>query len=181
MGHRFGGTDTAEFTAMNPNQTVPVIKDGNAQTLWESGAILRYLAGQYGDDPFWPRDLQARANVDRWAEWSKLNIAIVFTGPVLWQVVRTPKEQQEQTRIKQAVAQLEHLLSIANAQLENRAYLAGDEFSLADIQFRHVLYRYYTIPIARRPLPAVAQYYSRLAQRAAYKAHVMVSFDKLQA
>ena len=47
--------------------------------------------------------------------------------------------------------------------------------------FGHMLYRYYTIPIARRPLPAVAQYYSRLAQRPAYKTHVMVSFDKLQA
>tara|TARA_B110000003_G_scaffold225072_1_gene225768 strand:- start:186 stop:449 length:264 start_codon:yes stop_codon:yes gene_type:complete len=53
--------------------------------------------------------------------------------------------------------------------------------ALTDIQFGHMLYRYYTIPIARRPLPAVAQYYSRIAQRPAYKTHVMVSFDKLQA
>ncbi len=43
-GHRFGGTDTAEFLAMNPNGTVPVLRDGDAEPVWETGAILRYLA-----------------------------------------------------------------------------------------------------------------------------------------
>ena len=44
IGHRFGGTDTKEFIDMNPNQTVPVIRDKDGLILWESGAILRYLA-----------------------------------------------------------------------------------------------------------------------------------------
>lgn len=91
VGHRFGGTDTDAFVAMNPNRTVPVLRDGEGPALWESGAILRYLASRYaGDTPFWPGDLDARANVDRWAEWSKINVAMAFTVPIFWRVVRLP-------------------------------------------------------------------------------------------
>jgi len=52
VGHRFGGNDTPEFLAMNPNGTVPVLQDGLNQPIWETGAIRRYLAGRYGDAPF---------------------------------------------------------------------------------------------------------------------------------
>ena len=54
IGHRFGGTDTPEFLAMNPTGTVPVIKVNGGEPVWESGAILRYLASLYGDGKFWP-------------------------------------------------------------------------------------------------------------------------------
>jgi glutathione S-transferase len=43
VGHRYGGTDTAEFLALNPNGTVPVLSDEDSEPLWETGAILRYL------------------------------------------------------------------------------------------------------------------------------------------
>jgi glutathione S-transferase len=49
---RFGGTVSEGFINMNPNQTVPVMRDGDGPALWESGAILRYLASQCGDGRF---------------------------------------------------------------------------------------------------------------------------------
>ena len=87
IGHRYGGTDTPEFIAMNPNKTIPVLQDGENAALWETGAVLRYLANQYGDDLFWPKDFLVRTNVDKWAEWAKLNVASGFTVPVFWNVV----------------------------------------------------------------------------------------------
>ena len=66
-GHVYGGTDTPEFRAMNPNGLVPVIRDGGL-TLFESCAILRYLGSRYGGAPFWPEDPVVRAPVDVWAE-----------------------------------------------------------------------------------------------------------------
>ncbi len=48
VGHRHGGTDTPSFLAMNPNGTVPVLRDGEGEPLWETGAVLRYLAARYG-------------------------------------------------------------------------------------------------------------------------------------
>jgi glutathione S-transferase len=61
-GGKFGGFDTADFLATNPHGRVPVIRDGDV-TVWESHAILRYLAARYGAEPFWSADPVARTRV----------------------------------------------------------------------------------------------------------------------
>lgn len=179
-GHRHGGTDTPEFLAMNPNGTVPVLRDGDGAPLWETGAILRYLAARHGDDRFWPADPVRRAQVDKWAEWAKINIAMGFTAPVFWRVVRTAPRDRDPTAIAAALGTLQPFLAIAEAQLSRHAYLAGEDFTLADIQFGHVLYRYFDIAIARADLPALRRYYDALAQRPAFREHVMVSYEELR-
>ena len=180
VGHRYGGTDGEAFYQLNPNRTVPVLQDGDNPPLWETGAILRYLASRYADDAFWPGDLLARTEVDRWAEWSKQNIARGFTAPVFWRVVRTPAAERDPQAIAAAVPALEQKLAIAEARLAGSRYLVGDTFTLADIQFGHVLYRYFAIDITRRPLPHLAAYYARLTARPAFRQHVMVSYDELK-
>lgn len=181
IGHKYGGTDSAAFYALNPNRTIPVLQDGSNPPLWETGAILRYLATRYGPDSFWPAELLARTDVDRWAEWSKLNIAQAFTAPVFWRVVRTPADKRDADAINAAVHFFEAKLQIAAARLAKHAYLAGDTFTLADIQFGHVLYRYYDIAINRQSLPQIQAYYHRLTARPAFREHVMVSYDELRA
>lgn len=180
VGHRYGGTDGEAFYQLNPNRTVPVLQDGDNPPLWETGAILRYLASRYANDAFWPGDLLARTEVDRWAEWSKQNIALGFTAPVFWRVVRTPAAERDPQAIAAAVTTLEQKLAIAEARLAGSRYLVGDTFTLADIQFGHVLYRYFAIDITRRPLPHLAAYYARLTARPAFRQHVMVSYDELK-
>lgn len=179
-GHRYVGTDTAAFLAMNPNGTVPVLRDGDDEPLWETGAILRYLAGRYGDAPFWPRAIGRRAQIDKWAEWAKLNVALNFTGPIFWRVVRTAPADRDAVAIDAAVRTLGAWLDIAEAQLSRRAFLAGDAFTLADIQFGHVLYRYFDIAIVRPAHPALRRYYDRLTARPAFREHVMVSYEELR-
>ena len=181
IGHRFGGTDTPDFYALNPNRTIPVLRDGHHKPLWETGAILRYLANCYAKGSFWPSDVFDRADVDRWMEWSKLNVALLFTAPIFWRVVRTPSHERDNNAIKIAVNAFENKLAIAEEQLMSHPFLAGDAFTLADIQFGHVLYRYYDINIDRMPLPNLDAYYSRLKERPAFREHVMVSYDELKA
>jgi glutathione S-transferase len=179
-GHRYGGTDTPSFLAMNPNGTVPVLRDGAGEPIWETGAILRYLAVRYGSAPFWPSEGAARARIDQWAEWAKINITLGFTAPIFWRVVRTAPAKQDPVAIGQAVAKLDGLLDIAEAQLSRAAFLAGDDFTLADIQFGHVLFRYFDIPITRRDRPTLRRYYDSLATRPAFREHVMVSYEELR-
>jgi len=176
-----GGTDDDDFLAMNPNGTIPVLKDARFGPLWETGAICRYLATRYGSDSFWPNDVLGRADVDRWAEWAKLNVAMAFTVPVFWRVVRTPSAQRDQKIIRAAVDALEHKLAIADTVLATRSFIAGDNLTLADIQFGHVLYRYYDIEINRVELTNLRTYYSRLAERPAFREHVTLSYDELKA
>ncbi len=180
IGHRFGGTDTEAFGALNPNRTIPVLRDGDGPSLWETGAILRYLAARYGDGTFWPPDPLARAEVDMWAEWAKIKVAMAFTAPVFWRVLRTPEAEREPEAIRLALDALSPKLEIAEARLRERLFLAGEAFTLADIQFGHILFRYFDIDIPRQELPALAAYHARLAERPAYREHVMVSYDELR-
>ena len=179
IGHRFGGTDTPEFLAMNPNATVPVLCDNDGPPLWETGAILRYLAARYAAAPFWPADPAARAPIDQWAEWAKINITLAFTVPIFWRLTRVPPSRRDPAAIAAAVAALNPLLDIAEHQLARHAFLAGDAFTLADIQFGHVLYRYFDIPIDRPPRPALRRYYDALTTRPAFREHVMLSYEEL--
>lgn len=179
-GHRYGVNDTPEFLAMNPNGTVPVLRDGDGEPLWESAAILRYLASRNAKAPFWPEEGMARAHVDKWAEWSKVNFTMSFTVPIFWRVVRTAPAEQDPVEIDRAVARLHKILAIAEAQLSRNAFLAGDAFTLADVQFGHLLFRYFDIPITRQALPALRRYYDALTTRPAYREHVMVSYDELR-
>ena len=181
VGHRFGGLDTEEFAALNPSRIIPVLRDGDDEPLWESGAILRYLASRYGSESFWPTTPTARARIDKWAEWAKANVAAAFTGPVFWAVVRTPPSRQNPVAIAQGVTGLEQWLAIAEGQLSHQAYLAGDEFTLADVAFGALLFRYFNLEIARAELPALRRYYEALQARPAYRDHVMVSYDVLRA
>jgi glutathione S-transferase len=181
VGHKYGGNDTPEFLAMNPNGTVPVLKDGEGEPLWETGAILRYLATRYGTAPFWPQDLLARTQVDKWTEWSKINVALNFTAPIFWRVVRTAPQDRDEAAIAEAMRVLSGKLDIAEARLARHAFLAGGDFTLADIQFGHVLYRYFDIAIDRRERPALRRYYDGLTTRPAFREHVMVSYEELRA
>ena len=180
VGHVYGGTDTPDFIAMNPNRTVPVIRDGNGPAMFETGAILRYLANTYGADPFWPADPVARAQTDMWAEWAKVTVAPAFTVPIFWRVVRTPARDRDPDAIARASVALGKILEIADERLGRHAFLAGKDFTLADIQLGHILYRYYDIDITRPNLPALRAYYDRLTERPAYRTHVMISYDALR-
>lgn len=180
IGHKFGGNNTPEFLAMNPNGTIPVIQDGNDEPIWETGAILRYLGNRYGDAPFWPKDISARAQIDKWAEWAKINIAINFIMPIFWMLVRAAPQERNLAAVDKAIDTLGHYLGIAEQQLLRHDFLCGRELTLADIQFGHVLYRYYDLPINRPHYPAVKRYYDRLIMRPAYQEHVMVSYEELR-
>ena len=179
-GFIYGVTDTPAYLEMNPNGFVPTLVDGENPPLFETGAILRYLATAYGRDPFWPTDLVARTQIDKWAEWAKINIALKFTAPVFWQVIRTAPSRQDPKVLAANLETLTRLLAIADTRLENNAFIAGPDFTLADIQMGHCLYRYFDIDIPRRGFPHLQAYYERLCARPAFRRHVMVDYEELR-
>ncbi|WP_163014517.1 glutathione S-transferase, partial [Pseudomonas viridiflava] len=82
-GGEFGLVDTPQYRAMNPNGRVPMIEDGTF-ILWESNAIVRYLAAVHGaGSGLYPADPQARAQADKWMDWASSTLAGPFR-PVFW-------------------------------------------------------------------------------------------------
>lgn len=179
-GHVHGGLDTPDFAAMNPNRLVPVLRD-NAGDIWESAAIVRYLAARYGDDDFWPRDPAMRAPLDMWAEWIKTTFAPAFVGSVFFPLVRTSVADRAPDAAAKGAAKMAPLARMLDARLAEGPWLGGHRFTWADVLVGTPLFRYYDVPFERAPTPALDAYYARLTERPAYAAHVMVSYDALRA
>jgi glutathione S-transferase len=180
VGGKFGGTDTPEYGRMNPNRLVPVLQDGDL-TLWESAAIVRYLGAKYGPADFWPADPAARAQIDKWAEWSKTSFGPILLTGLFWPLIGVPEGQRDLAGIKAASARIGNLARIIDDRLADGPYLGGDHPSFADTIFGTLLYRYFTLDFDRADTPNLRAYYDRLTQRPAYAEHVMISYDSLRA
>jgi glutathione S-transferase len=178
VGGAFGQTDTAEFGRMNPNRLVPVLQDGDL-TMFESGAILRYLGSVYGPESFWPRDPKVRAPLDQWAEWGKITFAIAM-GPLFMGLVRTPPSKRNPEAILSAEVGAAKVARIFDARIGKGPWLTGEALTFADIAMGFYLYRYYTMPFKRSETPNLDAHYARLSARPAFREHVMVSYESLQ-
>ena len=93
---------------------------------------------------------------------------------------RTRRENRDPELVARNLARFEGELAKAEPRLAEHAYLCGASFTLADIQFGHVLYRYFETDLNRAALPHLRGYYERLCDRPAYRKTVMVSFDTLK-
>jgi glutathione S-transferase len=178
-GGDFGGLDDPAFRAMNPHGKVPVIADGEVG-VWESHAILRYLAAAHGADRFWPADPAARAPVDGWMDWAQTALQPAFLSGVFWGGYRTPEAQRDAVSVARALEQTARCLTLVDAQLAGRAFVVGETLSLADIAIGAHLYRYFELEIDRPALPRLEAWYGRLSERPAYREHVMVPFGELK-
>lgn len=178
-GGDFGGLDDPAFRAMNPHGKVPVIQDG-AAVVWESHAILRYLAAAHGADRFWSPDPAARTLVDGWMDWAQTALQPAFLSGVFWGWYRTPEAQRDEAAVARALEQTGRCLALVDARLAHRPFVAGDALSLADIAIGTHLYRWFELEIERPALPRLEAWYDRLRDRPAYREHVMVPFGELK-
>jgi glutathione S-transferase len=170
-GGPFGVVDTPQYRRLNPNGLVPTIED-DGLVLWESHAIVRYLAAKHAVGGIWPADARARALADQWMDWTHTvywaALRTAFLG-----LVRTAPEKRdlqaiEESRIKTAAA-----LAIVDTHLGSRAYVAGDSFTMGDIALGCAVWRWMALPIERPQLPNLQRWFDRLAQRPAYRTVVM--------
>ena len=178
VGGPFGGLDSAEYGALNPNRLIPTLVDDDGTTVWESHSVVRYLAARYGAGGLWPEDPAARALADRWLDWMQTtllpNLAPVFIG-----LIRTPAEKRDMARIERGARAMGENWRILDAQLEGRAFVAGDGLTMGDIAVGAACYRYHALDIeglgVERPaLPNIAAWYARLQAREPFRTHVMI-------
>ncbi|WP_406819115.1 glutathione S-transferase family protein [Pseudomonas sp. KnCO4] len=169
-GTGFQPTDSAEFLALNPNAMVPVIQDGDF-TLWESNSIIRYLATRYGATAFYPSEAQARARIDQWIDWQASDLNRSWSYAFMSLVRHSPAHQDSQA-LAAGCADWARYMRILEGQLASTgAYVAGSQFTLADIPIGLSVNRWFETPLEHPQLPAVRDYYERLSERPAYHLH----------
>ena len=172
VGGAFGGNDTLEYLAKNPNGRVPTIEDGD-YVLWESNSIIRYLAETYGDPPWQPEDARIRACANQWMDWYLANLHPPMTT-IFWQLIRTAPEDRDTDAITTATAEAAKLFAILDAQLAQRPHITGEEPSIGDIPIGCSAYRWHTMEVARPDLANLKAWYERLNTRPAFQEHVML-------
>jgi glutathione S-transferase len=171
IGGPFGKNKDPDYLARNPNGLVPLLNDGDVD-VWESNAIIRYLAHRYGPTPLYPTEPAARSHVERWLDWRQTSF-----GPQIGQVflayIRTAPEARDLAALAKFEAGSISTITMLNAQLANNAFVAGPAFTLADIGLAIFVHRYFVLPIvAPRPeLPHLWKWYEGLAARPAIMPH----------
>lgn len=169
IGGKFGFTE--EYLAKNPNRLIPTIEDGKV-VLWESNTILRYMAAEYGGARWFPSDPIDRALGDRWMDW-QMTYAEAQRLPFL-SFARTPQDQWDIAAIMHDVTQCAGHLAVMERYLEERPWLSGGEFGIADIPMGVYTYTWFSLPFDKPDFPAIADWYERIKVRPGFAEQVMI-------
>ena len=170
VGGAFGGLQEPEFLELNPNGAIPVVEDDHT-VIWESHAILRYLAARYGQETLYPAESAARSHVDRWLDWHIGTMSPAIT-PVFIALYRTPEAERNADEFNRALAKLTTTFVWLDRQLAERPYIAGDTFTIADVAFGNSVWRWFSFPFSRPALPHLEAWQARVALRPGYKTHI---------
>ncbi len=162
-GREFGHNNTPDYIAKNPNGLIPMIED-DGFTLWESNAIVRYLALKHGLGTLCPADAQQRASADRWMDWqtTTLNVSI---GACFTQLIRTPEAQRDLKLVEINRPIAEKRLTLLDAVLAKSTFLNGESFTMADIPAGLTARRWQALPLEKNTHPNVNRWLAGLAAR----------------
>ena len=172
VGGPFGGLDTSDYLAKNPNARIPTLEDGDL-VLWESNVIVRYLAARYSAGSLAPADPALHALADQWMDWQQTTtLADMFV--VFWGLIRTTPEDRDMAAIEKSTANLADIMGRLDRHLADRDYVTGSTFTMGDIPVGATCYRYLALEIERPNLPNIQRYYDQLQDREPFRTHVMI-------
>ena len=140
-------TQSAEFHAMNPMRKVPVLVDGDF-VVWESNAILTYLATMFPETEALPADPQGRADVDRWLHWQSCHLM-----PAMG-VLKVSDEKDFDAIMP--------LLKVLDEHLQGREYIC-DKLTVADFAIAAYTLTKLGRKIDYSDMPALAAWRDRVA------------------
>jgi GST-like protein len=162
-----GEQHTPEFLAINPNNRIPAIvdsegPDGKPITLFESGAILIYLAEKM--DRFLPHDARKRIITLQW-----LMFQMGGVGPMFGQAHHFIRNQKEQVPygIKRYSDETRRLYGVMDKRLGEAPYLAGDEYTIADIATYPWVARFEWHKVDLNDFPNVKRWFDTIGKRPA--------------
>jgi glutathione S-transferase len=170
-GGKFGIVQTPDYLQLNPNALVPAIDDGEGEgrvTLWESNVIVRYLCAKHALGRLYPEPLAARFDAERWMDWQQTTLNPVSAG-AFKQWIRVPSGQRDPAVIAHSVHATEPLFALLDAHLATRAFMLGDEFTMADIPVGCEAHRWFGLPqteYTRPAWPHVERWFADLRSRA---------------
>lgn len=167
-GGAHGIVGDAPYRALNPNGLVPTLEE-DGFVLWESNAILRYLAHAHGGPLALPEAPRARALIDQWLDWQATAFTPAMRDAFL-QLVRVAPERRDPRVVEASRANSERCAALLDRHLADKPFVAGDTFSIADIAVGLAAHRWFQLPLEREERPNIRRWLEGLAQRPASSA-----------
>lgn len=160
-GGAHGVVDDPAYRALNPNGLVPVLEE-EGFALWESNAILRYLAASHGGPLALPEDVRERARVDQWLDWQTTSFMPAMRD-AFWQTFRA--KEPDASLIAASVAKTERCAAVLDRHLDGRSFMVGDRFGIADIAVGCAAHRWMSLPIEKTERPNLTRWLSVISKR----------------
>jgi len=158
-----GELRSPQYTAINPNGSVPTLVDGEL-VLWESNAIMQYLADKVPSSGLFPNDPQRRADVARWQFWELAHFNKAF-GTLAFETYAKVKLNigpTDATLVGPAMTELARRAAVLEQHLRGRRYVVGNAITVADYSLATFeSYRTRT-PFDWRPYPNINAYFDRI-------------------
>jgi glutathione S-transferase len=155
-----------EFLKINPNGKIPALTDGD-YTIWESMAINMYLAQAYKPELL-GKDAKQQGLTYQWSIWAIGDLQTPLIE-IFIQLVFVPEEKRSMEVIEKAKGKLPALLNMIDMELKRSKYLAGDEFTLADLNTASVVQVCDSIEYDLSPYKNLLAWKTNIEQRDAYK------------
>ncbi len=128
-----GEQKSQTYTGLNPNQRMPVLEDGDFK-LWESNAILLYLAAKKPESGLWPADVRGQADVTRWMNWESAHWTPACSPFAFERVVKklAGMGDPNPAEIARGESLFHPLAAVLDSHLRNRQWVVGDRLTVAD-------------------------------------------------
>ena len=156
-----------EYMELNPNGRIPTIVDrsNNNFAVFESGAILWYLAEKYGK--FLPEDADKKSETLQWLMFQMGGIGPMMGQAMYFQRIAAKQGEDHPFSIKRYVDESRRLFEVLDKRLEGREYLVNEEYTIADIATYPWARAYYWAKVSVEGLPNLQAWFERIDDRKA--------------
>lgn len=160
-----GGSRTPEFLALNPNGRIPVLEDGGS-TLWESNAIITYLASLHPEKGLLPTEPRPRAEVAQWLFWQSGDLAPAIGKVAFERVVKkfAGIGAPDEAIVQAGIRDFKVCAAVLDKALEGKEFLTG-RLSVADFAIVALLTIHELAGLDLASYPALQAWYGRMVAR----------------
>lgn len=157
--------DRRRLAALNPNHKLPVLQDGEFM-LWESCAIMQYLAERTHGQTLYPDNIVLRADINRWMFWGAQHFAPPISGICFERIWKGLIGQggPDEAELDRASRQLAPFAAVLEQHLAGRDWIAGQQLTLADLAIAPSLSYLQQAKLPLTHHPKLIAWHNRIAQ-----------------
>jgi glutathione S-transferase len=168
---RTGAHRTPEYARLNPNMKMPTLEDGDF-VLWESNAILQYLASKKPESGLLPKDERARIDVTRWQFWDLAHwdpACAVFVFEYVAKALVLGIKEPDMAAIEAGIEPFHRVARVLDGQLRGKKFVTGDTLTVADFSLGAAMNAAEVAHFPIEPYGEIRRWYATLAALPAWR------------